>query len=60
MQSLDGDSSVPGAAVEAAAVSMAGQCLRARAVAAGLGCAATADCQQVDCAVTTAQACALP
>jgi len=47
MQSLDGDSAVPGAAVDAAAVSLTGQCLRARAVAAGRGCTAPADCQQV-------------
>ena len=47
MQSLDGDSAVPGAAIDAAAVSLSGQCLRARAVAAGRGCEAPTDCQQV-------------
>ena len=47
MQSLDGDSRVPGAAVDAAAVSLTGRCLRARAAAAGRGCAAPIDCQQV-------------
>ena len=47
MQSLDGDSAVPGAAMDSAAVSLTGQCLRARAVAAGHGCAAPIDCQQV-------------
>jgi hypothetical protein len=50
MQSLDGDGdvySVPGSALDAAAVTVAGQCLRARAVAAGAGCSAVTDCRQV-------------
>ena len=50
MQSLDGDGdvgSVPGSALDATAVTVAGQCLRARAVTAGEGCSAAANCPQV-------------